>query len=280
MNAAFFGKKEPKLRPMKRSDITQVVSIINEHDEDDAEEAGACLHESQEGMFVLDDGSMFSLEESGGVFGVIGARSEPDVDDIVWLSWTYVAQNRKGEGWGKMMMEELINMLRQNGIRKMFIATSDYREDGEEIYADAKELYTSFGAELELNVPKFHDDDEAQQIYGLKLLDQPEETPEIETLDGTLEFYDVNPVPESEDGYALNWRLHEEPQDLPNTLDQLKRYTEEGQQHNARMLIATLPSDLSNNVTNDFHTMGFEKIGHLKDYHAIGLNQDYWAKYF
>lgn len=285
MSAALFGKKEPSLRPLKRADVAKVVSIIEEHDEDDAEEAYHSLQNSLEGMFVLDESGAFSLEQSGGVFAVIGARSEPDVPDIVWLSWTYVAENKRRQGWGRKMMEQLIEMLRQNGIRKMFIATSDYVEDGEELYGAARAFYTNFGARLELSVPAFHDDDEAQLIYGLSL-EPPESgedmTADIPPLTGKLEFYDVNPLAESEQGFALNWRMHDEGQgeNVPPPLEQLQHYSAEGVEHKARILLATLPSDVSKNMTNDFDQTGFQHIGHLQDYHCKGVHQEYWMKTF
>ena len=281
MNASFFSKKEPSLRPMKRSDLPKVIAIINDHDEDDAEEAQQSLMNSIEGMFVLEEGGGFSLEESGGLFGVTGARPDPDVEDVAWLSWTYVAEDRQGEGWGKMMMEQIIEMLRQEGVRKLFIATSDYMEDGEDIYADAKALYEAAGAELELTVPEFHDEEESQLIYGLSLMEVETETSDdIEKLEGIVEFYDVNPLPECEDGYALNWRMAESEEQVPSSLEQLRKYVSEGQQHEARFLLSTIPTDLSHFAEPAFENVGFKHIGNLKDYHAPGLHQEYWMKKF
>lgn len=271
------GKKEPVLRPMKRGDLAKVIEIINEHDEDDAEEAAESLQDSLDGIFVLDEGGGgFSLENKSGVFGVIGARQDPDVQDICWLSWTYVAEDRQGQGWGRMMMENIIEMLRENGIRKLFISTSNYEEDGEDIYAAAKGLYQSVGAELELTVPDFHDKGEDQLIYGLPLLEIEGET-EIESLTGTLEFYDVNPMPESEMGFALNWEMHEGEAEVPPIPEQLKKYVSEGKQHRARILISTLPSDIAATIESDLKYGGFTRIGELKDFHAPGLHEEYWV---
>ncbi|MGH1351003.1 MAG: GNAT family N-acetyltransferase [Methyloligellaceae bacterium] len=282
MSFSLFGgkKKEPALRPMKRSDLSRVVDIINEHDEDDAEEAYESLSHSIEGMFVLDESGGFSLDSKSGVIGVIGARQDPDVQDICWLSWTYVTESRQGEGWGRMMMEEIIEMLKADGIRKLFITTSDYEEDGEDIYAEAKKLYTSMGAKLELTVPEFHDEEEAQLIYGLPLIEE-DSYEAIEPITGTLEFYDVNPMAESEMGFILGWRVHDEDEDIdhiPPVREQLKHYRQEGIQHKARFLLATLPSDVSSSAEKELHEARFDKVGHLKDFHAPGLHEEYWVQ--
>ena len=86
---------------------------------------------------------MFVLVDEGQVIGVTGYQLDAAARGVAWLSWTYLSESHHGQGWGKMMIEAMLNELDGMNIRKIFISTSDYREDGEMIYGKAHDLYRS-----------------------------------------------------------------------------------------------------------------------------------------
>ncbi len=163
-SAGMFGRSRksdgPVVERMRPRDIKRVVAIIEETDEDDAEEAAHAFQKyGVDRMLVLKDG--------GEIVGVTGHSPSEGADDVVWLSWTYLASTARKEGLGRFMVEELLSMLNGQGVRKIFIATSDYAENGEIIYADAHAFYEGLGAVKELVLPDYHAPGEAKIIYGL-----------------------------------------------------------------------------------------------------------------
>jgi len=264
MFGGLFGKSGPQLKKMAPKHLAQVIQIIEETDEDDAAEAEETLVERNlQGMYVL-------LNE-GRVLGVTGAVATEDVDDVNWLSWTYLSEDSRGQGLGRFMVNELLGTLNARKIRKIFIATSDYREDGEDIYADARRLYEGFGAVEELRITKFHSNDEAKIIYGLV-------NPGVEAMPAGafervtgVEFHDLYPAPESSGGFGINWTVAEE------GVSGLDVLVEEAGRESARMVVTSLPQDVSEYAENDLIQHGFEKQGELKDYYGVGISQIWWA---
>ena len=98
-----------------------------------------------------------------------GAQPDLDAPGIAWLSWTYLHPDVRSQGVGRMMVDEMLTILRANNVRKVFIATSDYMEDGEDVYLDARRFYESLGAELELLQRDYHQRGEARYVYGLSV---------------------------------------------------------------------------------------------------------------
>lgn len=126
-----------QLRPMERGDFGAVLRIISSHDEDDFEEAREELRDDFEGMFVL--------TVRGKVVAVTGTHVDPHSADVVWLPWTYVDVARQGNGLGRTMIEQLLEMLRADGMRKLCINTRDHREDAVDTYAAARAFYGKNG---------------------------------------------------------------------------------------------------------------------------------------
>ncbi|MEO1308584.1 MAG: rhomboid family intramembrane serine protease [Pseudomonadota bacterium] len=56
----------------------------------------------------------------------------------------------------------------------IFIATSDYAENGVPIYANAFRLYEEFGANIELKIPDYHSPGETKIVYGLANPEYPD----------------------------------------------------------------------------------------------------------
>ena len=264
MFGGLFGKSGPQLKQMAPKHLSQVIQIIDETDEDDAAEAEeAIIERNFQGMYVL-------LNE-GRVLGVTGTAGAEDVDDVNWLSWTYLSEDARGQGLGRFMVNELLGTLNARKIRKLFIATSDYRDDGEDIYADARRLYEGFGAVEELRIAKYHSNDEAKIIYGLV-------NPGVEAMPAGafervigVEFHDLYPAPESAGGFGINWTVSEE------GVTGLNNLVEEAERESARMIVTSLPQDVSEFAENNLIQNGFKKQGELKDYYGVGISQIWWA---
>ncbi len=254
----------PFVRPMRPDDLPAALAIIEDHDEDDAEEAEDSLQERQcAGMLVV--------EENGEILGLTGAVFDDHVPDIRWLSWTYVRSDARNRGVASLMVGELLRILDEDGVRKLFIATSDYREEGEDLYADAQAFYRDLGATEELRVPDYHDTGEAKIIFSLINENvSPGEPLTAETAG--LAFDDIAEAPESEDGYGLVW--HEAEEGVSGLDDQLSRAQEE----DARAVFVELPQDLSQFADSALRAAGFTRAGTLSDYYGPGADQVHWVK--
>ena len=263
MFGSLFGSKDPVLKPMQLSHISQVVAIIDETDDDDAREAEqSFMHDGVDDMFIL--------QQRNDVLGVTGFGVDEQVDDIAWLSWTYLAKSHTGEGLGSQMMNDLLGKLKDRGIRKLFIATSDYDDFGTPLYADAHRMYEDFGAEVELTLPEFHGAREAKIIYGLG---NPEFGNDhgIEPAQNTgLHIKGVSYEAESDRVMGLNW------QETPEGLTGMDKALTQARADHAKMAVVAIPSDISDANGDALRSHGFEKSGQLKDYYHVGLHQDWW----
>ena len=276
---SIFGKKQQAqqtsaptggrfVRPMQLSDINAVVDIIEEHDEDDAMEARESFREGVDDMFVAED--------NGRVVGVTGSFDDPESDDIVWLSWTYVAEDQRRQGMGRYLLEGLLTHLQQNDVRKIFMSTGEYIEDGEDIYAAAKGLYENQGARLEMKMDDYFEPGEARFVYGLDLqegADQEAEPP----LDGDLVFDGLFEAPETDEGLVLTWREYEDSDASgEHPRDKLTRLLDEARGEDVRFVIAAIPADLATGAAKGLKAMGFSQEGELKDYYQPGVSQQHW----
>lgn len=259
----FFGKKGLHVRPMKFGDLQAALRIIEEHDEDDAAEAeDALIERNCAGMLIL--------ENNGEVVGITGAVEDDGSPDIRWLSWTYVRSDMRGQGAGNFMVEDLLKRLNDVGVRKIFIATSDYMEDGEDVYADARKFYEELGAREELRVPDYHDTGETKIIFGLENPAYTAPEPDYETAGG-LAFEGIGEASESKDGYGLIWSEGD------SGVVGLDAQLADARQRGARAVFAELPDDLSVLAETDLEAAGFRKVGALKDYYGAGADQIHWS---
>ncbi|WP_179381140.1 rhomboid family intramembrane serine protease [Jannaschia marina] len=264
MFGSLFGSKGPVLKPMKLTHAGRVAAIIEETDEDDALEA-------EQGFLAGDLEGMFVLMRGGEVIGVTGYALDEQVPDVAWLSWTYLTEAETGAGLGGWMLNALLGKLKALGIRKLFIATSDYAEDGVPIYAAAHRMYEEFGAEIELTVPDYHAPGEARIVYGLENPEfehkpEPGEHPEI-----GLAITGAAREPETDGTAGLIWEGR--PAGIAGLDDQLEKVRRDG----ARMAVLVLPSDISEANAAAFESHAFGKCGRLSDYFARGLHQDWWS---
>ena len=264
MLESFFGSKTPTLRPMQHTHIAQAVEIIAQTDEDDAAEAETqFLDEGLDGMFVL--------TQKGQVIGITGYSLDEQVPDIAWLSWTYLDAKQFGQGLGGQMLNDLLGKLKGYGVRKLFIATSDYEAFGRPIYEKAHQMYEEFGANVELTIPDYHDIGEARIVYGL---DNPEfvaPSPAAPSAQTGLSIADIAAEPETKNVMGLRWE--ERPVGVAGLEYALGKASDKG----ARMVVLALPEDLSKANATALETHNFRKTGVLKDYYQPAMHQVWWT---
>ena len=259
-----FGSSEPALRPMAGKDIATVVNIIAETDEDDAEDAAEAFGQGQmDNLFVLTLG--------GRVLGVTGYNWSEGGSDVVWLSWTYLRESERGKGLGKFMVEDVLRKLHEKKIRKMFISTSDYREDGEDVYADARAFYERLGAKHEMTIPKFYSETENKLIYGLENTGMvaADEAPDEAAEGVTITAVDLDE--DSDDVGAMCW------EEGGWGVQGLEQALAESRRSRFRMAVLALPEDLSGLAAGTLMEHHFERCGSLKDYYTKGLDQVWWS---
>ena len=96
-----------EFRPLMRGDVPAVLQIIREHDEDDFDFAKASYQRDIQGHYVL--------AIQGIVFGVTGGRYIEETDRTFALSWTYLHPEHRGQGLGKLMVEQILEVLLSKG---------------------------------------------------------------------------------------------------------------------------------------------------------------------
>lgn len=264
MFSSLFSSKGAQLKPMEWKHVSSVVTIIHQTDEDDAAEA--------ERMF-LDHGyeNMFVLVERGKVLGVTGFGVDDLVHDVAWLSWTYLDEVHLGQGYGAQMLNDLLGRLAKSGIRKIFIETSDYEEDGRKIYASAHRLYEEFGANIELTVPDYHGPSEAKIIYGIDNPEAPATEPAEAGEDTGIVLTGIVSAPETEDVAGFEWS------EAPAGLAGADFYIAQLRKQKFRAGVLAIPDDLSQPNAGMLEAAGFSHLGQLKDYYGTGQSQDWWS---
>ncbi len=263
MLGSLFGGGKPKLVPMKMTHLSQVVQIIAQTDEDDALEA-------EESLIASNCAGMFVLVDRRKVVGVTGANPAEGSEDAFWLSWTYLDWDWRGQGWGQFMIDELLRDLDEVNVRKIFIASSDYEENGAPIYAASHKFYTALGAVEELMVPDYHNPGEAQLIFGLINPGVDKAADALPDAPTGVSFGAPFPAPESEGVYALNWQIE------GTGVQGLEGVVREVAEKGGRGVVAALPSDVSALAEKQLQRAGFEKIGALKDFYDTGFDQIWW----
>ncbi|MEW6348140.1 MAG: GNAT family N-acetyltransferase [Thermodesulfobacteriota bacterium] len=253
-----------ELRPMKGRDLDAVLGIIRAHDEDDFEEAEESYEESGvEGQYVL--------TEHGKVVGVTGCRPIEVSDNSYWLSWTYLAQEARGRGLGRAMLDQLMADLTEQGARKLFVNTSDYAEPDEDpLYEDAHKLYEALGFRLELSYKDYYAPGESRLTYARRLGALYGLRPKIEPDDGGVELVEVFEIDETEGAFAIDWDYAED--ESMFSAEDLERMTREARDADARCIFIGFPSSLVR-VAEAMKQSRFVECGRLVDFFEDGLDE-------
>ena len=101
-----------RIREMTIDDLEQVMPI---------EEANFSVPWTKNGFFtylIRDDALFLVAEEAGCILGYCGVIMVPDEGDITNVS---VDARRRGEGIGRLLVEELIRKAEQHGVTKLFL---------------------------------------------------------------------------------------------------------------------------------------------------------------
>lgn len=263
-NVAPQDPNQPYLAPLKTSEISRIVDIIDETDDDDAADASEALRERG-------CDHMYALWHQNRIVGVTGYAPTEARNDTAWLSWTYLEHQARGKELGRFMFEEILRIMNGDKIRKIFIATSDYMEDGDDVYADARKLYEKMGAKLEVTLPKFYSEDESKLIYGLVNPGMGE----VESLDELGErgvrMTGIELDEDSDDIGAITW------EEADFGVEGAERVQGLANSNKYRLCFLAIPADMSDVVTVQLKDEGYERIGTLDDYYAEGLGQVWWC---
>lgn len=265
------------LRPMHADDINAVVALIKSHDEDDAEDAQAGFN-----TYGVED--YFVLELTGEVIGVSGYRTPPACERTYWLSWTYVHASHVNQGHGRSMVNEIIDHLKSQGGRKIFVKVSDYTEedsDGQsvETYAAALYLYQSLGFSIEITHKDYYDTGEAQIILGMRL--QSLAVQDKQAIDAQFEqvrpvqFNSVFEIAETDGAFSFGW------QDKGKklfTLDDVELGLAEVSKRQGRAVFLSFPSDYKG-IGEILFPAGFQNSGVLDDYFDDGVHEQHFTYY-
>ncbi len=254
------------LREMQSEDIDTVLHVIDSQDEDDAEAAEVMYREIGG---VLDQ---YVTEEDGKVIGVTGFTTPSGCDDTYWLSWTYVHDDYANQGYGRKMLTELIELVKQKGGRKLFVKVSDYVDDEDgAIYAAALHLYQSLGFEIEITHKNYYDDGEAQIILGLRLKDKTNAIAPAE--DCPVTFNAVFEIAETDDAYSFGW--HDEGESV-FTEDDVKIGLEQVRNDEGRAVFLSFPSTFTG-IKDTLLSAGFSNSGILDDYYEDGVHEQHFT---
>lgn len=257
-----------KLREMQSDDISQVIAIIESHDEDDAEAAEAGY---QVAGGTYDN---YVYEVDGEIIGVTGFSVPPGCEQTYWLSWTYVNDKHVNQGHGRKILTEIIDLIKEKGARKLFIKVSDYvdPEDGA-IYAAALHLYQSLGFTIEITHKDFYDEGEAQMLLGLRLKDEIS-TP-IEDDHCNVQFDGIFEIGETDGAYSFSW--HDEGEN-PLTPDDIQTGINAVRDDGARAIFLSFPSNFTN-IEAPLLESGFSSAGTLSDYYDDGVHEKHYSLY-
>lgn len=243
------------LEPLLPPDIPRALEIIGQHDEDDLEWAQESYAQDLNGQYVL--------RHEGKVVGVTGFRID---DSIAWISWTYLDEGMRGQGLGHVMLGELLEAMSALPLRKAFVSTSDYSENGVQLYGAAIKLYQDLGFRQEVYHRDYYEKGEGMIIFGRSFDGVPHE--HVDPPAG-LVLKGFDRVDETEDGYFIDW----EPSDKPILFaprDLFELYLA-AMKAGAGNVYISFPSNVLSRLQDHLAKCSLAEEGRLEDYHAPGV---------
>lgn len=251
-----------EFRMMHPGDVREVLAIIAEHDDDDYEEAHEVLNESLEGHYVL--------TFHGRVVGSTGAQPVEDADNTWWLMWSYLASDHHGTGLMAVMVVKMLDELRRQNARKVFVQTSDYMDlDRGNIYRDTLKAYERLGFVEELRHPNYYERNIASITLGLRLAPPPTQQLAHEPDMRPALIVDVDEIPEAEDAYFLEWELTD---GEGSTTEDIEEAFRQVAKWRGRVVFASCPSDVTR-LASLLRLSRFAEEGRLTDYFADGIDE-------
>ena len=256
------------LREMQPEDIAKVFAVIESQDEDDAEEAAAGY---QAIGGIMDN---FVMEVNDRIIGVTGFSTPPGCDETHWLNWTYVHDDYANQGNGRVMLNELIQHLKDKDARMLFVKVSDYvdEEDGA-IYAAALHLYKSLGFVEQIVHKDYYDEGESQTILALRLKDAPASGVSVEVENCPVKFNALFEIAETEGAYSFGW---DDEGDAVFTEEDVEVGISQAKKDKARAVFLSFPQNYSK-VNQTLLASGFKHSGTLKDYFEDGIHEEHFT---
>lgn len=262
---------------MHENDIDAVVNIIDSHDDDDAVDARKG-YESSNGLQ-----DQYVLEHDGRILGVTGYATPPGCEQTHWLSWTYVHEDHVNLGHGRKMITEIVEHLRTNGARKLFLKISDYSEPNaagkqECIYAAADHLYKDIGFTEEIVLKAYYDKGETMTILGMRVTEretsnQPSAVPSSEKH--KIQFNSIFEIAETDDAYSFGWTEKGKKMFGPSDV---QLGLEEVRSRDGRAVFLSFPHTYEG-IADTLFSAGFSNAGSLEDYFEDGLHEQHFSCY-
>ncbi|MCG8317334.1 MAG: GNAT family N-acetyltransferase [Pseudomonadales bacterium] len=256
-------KKTFNVWPMTKKHLNQVIALIAQHDEDDAE-AARTTYERQgyESQYVLCYGKE--------VIGVSGSRPAENTDGAYWLSWSYIRPDMQGQGHGVDLVRGVIQKLHQSGARKLFVAMSDYQDDaGNDVYAKARRFYEIMGFKHEATLPDYYNDGEARIVSAIDFEIPPGNGLSWSANTGFKCFNNFELL-ESDNVYALDWEIIDGGES--SSSDEIGQQMMDAKEKGAQRIYTSMPSDAFAAIAS-LKDAGFEIMGELSDYFQSGVHE-------
>ena len=258
---------EAKLHELNVEHLKSVIKIIEEHDEDDAEDAKEDFEQNG-----LENHWIISV--AGKVSGVSGYRQIPETFGSAYLSWTYINKKLIGKGLGKKLFLHVMEQIKISGGNEVFIKLSTYKdEEGYEVYGGARKFYTSMGFKEQITAFDYYNEGEDLIIFSKQLI--AEEAPEqILPEMPKIEFVDIFEIFGTDGSYSFDWKVGDKKlfekrgfiaEDLMIGLREVKR-------RGGRKVFLTFPSNLPL-IHEPMVNAGFKFLGELENYYEPGLNE-------
>ncbi len=258
---------ETKLYELDVEHLKSVIEIIEEHDEDDAEDAKEDFDRNG-----LENHWIISV--AGKVSGISGYRQIPESYGSAYLSWTYISKKLIGTGLGKKLFLHVMEQIGISGGNEVFIKLSNYKdEEGYEVYGAARKFYTSMGFKEQITAFDYYDEGEDLIIFSKQLV--AEEAPEqILPEMPKIEFVDIFEIPGTDGSYSFDWKVGDKKlfekrgfsaEDLMIGLREVKRL-------GGRRVFLTFPSNLPL-IHEPLVNAGFKFMGELGNYYEPGLSE-------
>lgn len=257
---------------MQQDDIDVVVNIIDSHDDDDALEARQG-YESPQGLQ-----DQYVLEHEGKVIGVTGYATPPGCEQTHWLSWTYVHENFVNQGFGRKMLNDVVDSLRASGGRKLFVKISDYSEPDDTgtqtcIYAAAEHLYKAIGFTEELVLRDYYDKGETMTILGMRLTDLVQPTTVAGSSKQKIQFNSIFEIAETDDAYSFGWT---EKNKKMFDINDVQLGLEDVRGRDGRAVFLSFPHTYAG-IADTLFSAGFSNAGMLEDYFEDGLHEQHFS---
>jgi len=262
-----------KIRKFKKEDLGQVVSLIDDHDEDDAKDAKNTL---------LNSNNLVAINENGIILGVSGYEYVNGTDYTAYLSWTYVLKSKLREGIGSKLLNHALESAKKDGCRLIVLKISDYTESGSDtsIYDGARQLYLKKGFKVQIYCPNFYDEGEGVEIMTLRLDGSKPSRPNIKDEKPMLRFSRLKEIIETNGAYSFDWIVKNSFLTMKNrsfSVKDLEVGIDAAKKSGARVIFLTFPSNLPL-IHEPLQQAGFKLLGRVEDYYEDGVNELHFIK--